>query len=360
MCDSNCGCGCNSTTIPKGPQGTPGTNGVSATIEVGEVNTGLPGTDVIITNVGPNSFTGIFDFTIPAGATGAPGTASAVTVKDAQGNVVTSCTEIRFTDADALVTDLGGGIAEVNFVPPSTTWVDVQNLDYYISGSELFRPQYTIEGNKISFRGILFVPLQDAGVTVPIADANDYRGISGVTLGSADLSVVTNANSVSGQPQGRFFTSDVVTLKNLLPNAIPQDRDIIFDNVNAYRRYLGPGDIIYTYRSIVSIRIGSVNTAFYNVSTPSRRGIGCISIFSPFNTQYGGTTFSPYGNDPLSLLISNVTVGIAGNDYITAKDDTPWTVPSAGGTNPFSVNAHSILDLGGFIINLEGLSGYLN
>jgi hypothetical protein len=318
MCDSNCGCGCNSVKIPRGPQGSQGPQGE-------------------------------------------PGIASAVTVKDAEGNIVTSCTEIRFTDANALVTDLGSGIAEVTFIPPATVWENVENLDYYTTNddTDFFRPQYTIEGNKITFRGLLYVPLKSGGITIPISDANSYRGVSGVVLGSDDLSVVTNANLVTSEPQGRFFTSDV-KLPNLPPNATPQERDIVFDNVNAYRRYLGTDSKIYIYRSIVSIRVGSLDTPFYNVDPASRTGIGCISIFSPFQTQYGGTSFPPYGNDPISLLISNVTTGVAGNNYITAKDDTPWTVPSAGGFNPFSVNAHSILDLGGFIINLEGLSGYLN
>jgi hypothetical protein len=324
MCDSNCGCGCNSAKIPRGPQG-------------------------------------------PLGPQGIPGVASAVTVTDSLGNTVTDCTEIIFTDANALVTDLGNGVAEVKFVPSATVWEDVENLNYYATNSttDLFRPQYTIEGNKITFRGYLYVPLQNAGVTVPIADSNDYRGILGVTLGSANLSKVVNANSVSGEPQGRFFTNDVTNNKNFPANAIPQQRDIVFDNVEAYRRYsadVSGTNYIYTYRSIVQLRIGGVNTGFY--ANPSTQyGVGCISIFSPFQTQYGGSNYKPYGNDPLSLLISNVSSGDTGNNYILSKDDSPWTVPAITvptGGNPFSVNAHSIFDLGGFIINLEGLSGYLN
>jgi hypothetical protein len=318
MCDSNCGCGCNSIKIPRGPQGPPGPQGE----------------------------------------------ASAVTVMDSLGTTVTDCTEIIFADSDALVTDLGGGVAEVTFVPLQTAWENVLNLDYYDENddTDLFRPQYTIEGNKITFRGLLFVPLKSGGITVPIANSNSYRGVSGVALGSDNLLEVTNANSVASEPQGRFFTSEI-KLANLPQNAIPKQRDIVFDNVNAYRRYLTNGKI-YIYRSIVSIRIGSVYTEFYNDSgsLPLDYGVGCISIFSPFQSQYGGAAFPPYGNDPLSLLISNVTAGADGNNYITTKDDFPWSVPEVTylGGNPFSVNAHNILDLGGFIINLEGLSGYIN
>jgi hypothetical protein len=371
MCSCSGSCNCNSTTIPRGPQGLPGTNGtngddgISATVELGDVDTGLPGTPVIITNSGTTPNEAIFNFTIPAGEPGTPGTGSAVTVQDDQGNEVIDCVEIRFTDANALVTDLGSGVAEVTFVPAITFWENIQNLDYYVADTDAddFRPQYTIEGNKISFRGLLYVPLQFGGSTISITEGNSYRGVLGVTLGSDDLSVVTNAN-LGGTPavrQGMFFTNDVLNEKNFPPEAIPQQRDIVFDNVNAYRRY-ATGSTVYTYRSIVTIIIGSKNTGWFNVNS-TKKGIGCISIFAPFQTQYGGDTLYPYGNDPLSLLISNVESGDAGNNYIIATDDNPWTVPVstvAIGGNPFSVNAHTITDLGGFIINLEGLSGYIN
>jgi hypothetical protein len=70
MCDSNCGCGCNSTKVPRGPQGIPG---IPATIELGDVNTGDPGTDVIITNSGTTDNDAIFNFTIPRGDQGIQG-----------------------------------------------------------------------------------------------------------------------------------------------------------------------------------------------------------------------------------------------------------------------------------------------
>jgi hypothetical protein len=347
MCSCSGSCNCNSTTVPRGPQGAPGTPGSQG--PVGPVST-VPGP------IGPQG---------PQGPQGVPGIASAVTVKDDQGNVVTNATEIRFTDINALVTPVSGNIAEVSFIPPATVWNNVENLDYYVAGSEDFRPQYTIEGNKITLRGLLFVPLKFAGVTVSIADSNDYRQVSGVLLGTDDLSIVSNANAALGERQGRFFTNDVVNEKNFPTNVIPQQRDIVFDNVNAYRRYLRNTDsldVIYVYRSIVTLVIGSVNTQYFNVNN-TRKGIGCLFVFSPFNAQYGGDTNVPYGNDPLSLLISNVTSAADGNDYINAKDDFPWDVseitsPDTG--NPFTVNAHKITDLGGFIINLEGLSGYIN
>lgn len=80
--------------IPRGdvgPQGIQGDEGTAATITVGEVSTGAPGTDAEIVNTG-TSLDAVFDFGIPRGdkgeaatvtvgdtSTGAPGTDAAVT-----------------------------------------------------------------------------------------------------------------------------------------------------------------------------------------------------------------------------------------------------------------------------------------
>ena len=57
---------------PQGPQGEQGTPGIAASINVGTVTTGSPGTDAIITNVGTTS-AAILNFTIPRGDKGDKG-----------------------------------------------------------------------------------------------------------------------------------------------------------------------------------------------------------------------------------------------------------------------------------------------
>lgn len=57
---------------PVGPKGDPGQDGTSATIDVGTVTTGGPGTEAQITNSGTTT-AAVFDFTIPTGPQGAPG-----------------------------------------------------------------------------------------------------------------------------------------------------------------------------------------------------------------------------------------------------------------------------------------------
>lgn len=323
MCQGGCKgkCGCNVTSTTKGEKGDLG-------------------------GIGPTGPTG------PMGDTGAT---PIVTVRDAAGNTVTNVTDILFSDANALVTNLGSGSAEVNFIPATTSWVDVQNLPYYTTGSSSFKPQYTIEGNKITFRGFLYIPLSGAGL---ISNTDSYLHITGVTTDDTKMSIITNATSALGVPQGRFFTTSVGSLPNFPLSATPVARDITFSNVPIYRRYeFGSPIKVAVYRSVVIIKIGAINTTFNNVTTA---GVGCLMVFSPKVDEYTNGGGTPLGNDPLALSISNTIVETLAADYITSKDNYPFTVPSSGTNDPFTVDAHDIASLGGFIINLEGLSGYIN
>lgn len=70
-----------------GPQGVPGAKGdtgaggAAATIAVGAVTTGAPGSNAVVTNVG-TSAAAVLDFTIPQGAAGSSGSACNVTACD--------------------------------------------------------------------------------------------------------------------------------------------------------------------------------------------------------------------------------------------------------------------------------------
>lgn len=57
---------------PPGPQGPKGDTGAAATVTVGTITTGEPGTDAIVTNSGTEN-AAVLNFTIPRGATGAAG-----------------------------------------------------------------------------------------------------------------------------------------------------------------------------------------------------------------------------------------------------------------------------------------------
>lgn len=287
----------------------------------------------------------------PPGATGPAGPSNFV-VKDGGSGIANNVTEVRFTDATATVTNPSTGVAQVNFTPAATVWNNIQNLSWYVTGSENIRPQYTIIGNQIFFRGLLFIPI--AGVD--IANGNSYLTSPTAVTDDSRLSVISNAQTNNGTPQGRFMTISVSTLKNLPPEAIPTSRDIVFTNIPCNRRYTG-GGYVTNYRSFVTIRIGCAVTPFVNTGIA---GSGCIMVFSPFNEEYDGAGTPPLGNDPLALGISRANFDGTALNYIGALDDSPFSITAASGFNAFNVNAHHIQSLGGFIINLENLSGFLN
>ena len=64
--------GATGATGATGPAGTPGTPGAAATVDVGVTNTGAPGSYASVNNSGTTS-DAVFNFTIPAGTTGAQG-----------------------------------------------------------------------------------------------------------------------------------------------------------------------------------------------------------------------------------------------------------------------------------------------
>ncbi len=87
-------------TGPAGTNGTNGTNGSSATIVVGSVTTGNPGTSVSVTNSGTSS-AAILNFTIPKGDVGAAGSGTS-TFSGTTDAVAEGTSNLYFTDARAL------------------------------------------------------------------------------------------------------------------------------------------------------------------------------------------------------------------------------------------------------------------
>ena len=92
-----------------GAQGIKGENGSAATITVGSVTTGEPGTQASVTNAGTTSAAQL-NFVIPRGATGAQGTAATVEI----GSVTTGA-----AGSNASVTNSGtASAATLNFTIP--------------------------------------------------------------------------------------------------------------------------------------------------------------------------------------------------------------------------------------------------
>jgi collagen type VII alpha len=90
-----------------GPQGA---TGKAATVALGNVNTGAPGTSVIITNSGPDSSDAIFNFTIPVGAQGIQGSTGNA---GAAASIAVGSTNTLSAGSAATVTNSGSSSAAV-------------------------------------------------------------------------------------------------------------------------------------------------------------------------------------------------------------------------------------------------------
>ena len=252
-------------------------------------------------------------------------------------------------------------LTEVPTTPPNppTVWGDILNLQNMVAtpSTDTFKPQYTITGNKIDLRGMLYLPLHN-GSSIDVTQPNSYLYEASATLDETRVCSIDNANFNNGTRQGRFLTTDVVNLKNLPTEAIPLQRDIVFTDVPAYRRYAtGLGGILTMYRTFVTIRLCGVTTPFVN---GGNNAVGCIAVFAPYNSEYDGSGSVPSGNDPQAFGISVADASSTVVDYINTLDNAPFNVPSGVTTSPFTINAHNIVDLGGMIINLNGLNGFIN
>lgn len=101
--------------IPSGLTGANGANGsagAAATISVGTVTTGSPGSNATVTNSG-NSSVAVFNFTIPAGATGATGNTGPSVWGGISGNIATQ-TDLMNTFVNASGDTMTGPITQAN------------------------------------------------------------------------------------------------------------------------------------------------------------------------------------------------------------------------------------------------------
>ena len=112
-------------------QGLQGADGEAATIQVGQVTTGEPGSNASVVNSGTEN-AAIFDFTIPRGATGATGD------KGDKGDPFTIAK--TYASVEAMNADFSNGeVAEGSFVMIDTGNVeDEDNAKLYVKGAESF------------------------------------------------------------------------------------------------------------------------------------------------------------------------------------------------------------------------------
>ena len=182
---------------PKGPQGATGATGATgadgqaATISVGTVTTGEPGTDASVTNSGTSS-AAVLDFTIPRGQRGL-----AATIR--VGNTVTGA-----PGSAASVTNSGSEMtAQFDFSIPrgGATWVSSSaptTPNYTFQKSALSGPWASPEIGDIIFYSYYRYQIVEVGsTTVKATPRTSIRGATGASGSAATVAVGT---TTTGEP----------------------------------------------------------------------------------------------------------------------------------------------------------------
>lgn len=100
-------------TGPMGPKGAKGDTGAAATVQVGNTNTGAPGTNAQVTNAGNEHFA-VFNFTIPRGDKGEKGATGAQGAKGDKGDKGDTGTAATITVGSTTTTNPGTNATVTN------------------------------------------------------------------------------------------------------------------------------------------------------------------------------------------------------------------------------------------------------
>jgi hypothetical protein len=272
------------------------TQGPAATIEVGDVTTGLPGTDVIIDNVG-DEHDAIFDFTIPRGANGANGTNGA---NGAPGpNLVSTATD---TDITGVIKGTGTKIAAAG----------QSDIEALLTGEI---STHTHAGS---------------GMDETAHDLLDHTGLTGIHASGSDAETAsTIATIINGVAETTILDADEVpfykssggllkknlwsAIKALFEPAIVQRSFIV--KVIDDATVLATGDNQYIFRVPVEVTGWNLSTVLCSVTTVSSSG---APAFTLYNLTDSVDMMSVAVGIPQSAFVSTSgTVNVSYDDVVT-------------------------------------------
>ena len=206
--------GATGATGATGPAGSPGSPGAAATIAVGVVNTGTPGSNVDVNNSG-TSQNAVFNFTIPAGQNGATGPQGAVgpvgpgvapggitgqvlaKVDGADYNThwisaAGSGTVTSITAGTGLSASVTNPITTVGTLSITNTGVTAASY-----GSASTVPTYTVNAQgQITVAANVTISIDPSQINAPIPNSSFAN--SSITLGSSNIALGGTLTSLAG------------------------------------------------------------------------------------------------------------------------------------------------------------------
>lgn len=268
-------------TGPMGPKGAKGDTGAAATVQVGNTNTGAPGTNAQVTNAGNEHFA-VFNFTIPRGDKGEKGATGATGPQGPAGqdgtdgfSPIATVTqegldaEISITDKDGTTTATvpGFGVQVVESLPATGS----SNVIY------LERDSNTATGNPISIADAVEAPLKSLEIQGETSQ-------NGTPTPDAPVAVqtVTGENTLTISDGTNTQSYEVNLGKNLFDK----------DNANVAHKYpVAAGNGLSSNASAYSIFLPAEEGTTYTVSSNSSSLDASASIFFTSESPTTATTW---------------------------------------------------------------------
>ena len=229
-----------------------------------------------------------------------------------------------------------------------TGWVDLEGFAYY---SGVTKPQCRRIGNQVHFRGNVYVPLENPaspGNVVTLTSGTAYNAIAGCTVWSGTGGCSINASGSITFNNGASVVPAAITSSN-------------FDAL--YRSGWQP-----IARQInVDGTYGTALTSVVNIFITNTKQLEVQVLLDIEETSTRPT--GAIGNSPFRFITSNVRSGEYLPNYIASGSDIhnapsnanfPLVSDTFNATWPFSCNAGSPSQVGGFEFSLDGMIAYLD
>jgi hypothetical protein len=265
------------------------------------------------------------------------------------------------TTSTIKTTVTGGPAYTVSSKLLDTGWVDLNGFGYY-SGTDTLalKPQARRIGNIVHFRGLITIPIDD-GTGAPLL----WQYQSSPSIDTYYLSNTVAPASV-GPGSVLTSTSGTVTFNqgnSIIPTSIMGNSET-FDSNYSLTFVVGTRPVQIDNSPVTS----TILTGLFNISISNTK---ILSLSLPKNAEqnaFSGT--GAFNTSHLNYIISHVRSG----EYVPKFDNAVTNVNSnvAAGTialnmkydstltYPFSCNANDEQQVGGFRIQLDGLTAYID
>lgn len=244
-------------------------------------------------------------------------------------------------------------------------WWPLNGFEFYntADSSSIKRPECRRIGNVIHFRGQVTVPLNDPSTGLPLqytlkTGVNSYLNITTVAPCTGDGGVLTNfAGGISWNYNAGTGSSDSVIPVEVLPAGISLDG-------NAYNGWK------FAFRSVDTGSNSSVLTSLFSISVlPTGVLYASLVKDNEESTALGGS--GAYDTCPLNYIISHVSSGdqvpkfLRSSGSLVNGNPTPGVQSvdlsfSATEQYPYSCNANDEDEVGGFMLAIDGIMGYIS